>query len=32
MTDGGCAYPSAQVTKIKGLKNSNPNKFEYSGI
>ena len=27
MTDGGCGYPGAQVTKIKALKNSNANKF-----
>jgi hypothetical protein len=32
MTDGGCGYPSAQVTMIKNLKNSYPNKIEYSGI
>jgi hypothetical protein len=32
MTDGGCGYPSSQITKIKELKNSYPNKIEYFGI
>jgi len=32
MTDGGDSYPSAQVTQIKSLRNSYPNKIEYSGI
>lgn len=32
MTDGGCGYPSTQISNIKSLKNSYPNKIEYYGI
>jgi uncharacterized protein with von Willebrand factor type A (vWA) domain len=32
MTDGGDKYPSSQVTMIKNLKDSYPDKIEYFGI